>query len=141
MKTTEQIVMSYAKNRAELKAVKAEIRGLLWPVDENGELIFAATVGRGLKEITEELFKDYFDTGDGGEPGGGPQWPAGGWVEVVEDSERTDPGLMRLAELWNLQKKINREAGKIKRAICARGVMLLRAEKSVHSLLGFISAK
>ena len=124
MKSTDEIAIEYAKNRAELKAIKAEIQKLLWPLSEDGRLIFIGEDDETLKDKMDGLFKAWFDPGD--YEYNGPGWPEGGWVTVVDESSVTDPDMIRLAKLWELRKVILREAGKIKRAFWARGAKLLR---------------
>ena len=126
MKTTNQIAIEYAQNRAELKAVKAKIQNLLWPLDENGNLIFIGEDDETLKDKMDKLFTDWFDPGDYDYEG--PGWPEGGWVTVVSESDIDDPDVIRLAALWEQRKNILREAGKIKRAFWARGAKLLREQ-------------
>ena len=124
VKSTDQIAIEYAKNRAELKAVKAEIQELLWPIESDGTLVFCEQ-GESLKDKMDDLFQNWFDPGDYGYEGEG--WPEGGWVTVVAESDETDPDALQLAALWDRRKNILREAGKIKRAFWARGAKLLRA--------------
>ena len=125
MKSLEQIAIEYAKNRAEFRKVKSEIQELLWPIDKNGRLVLSEQGGT-LKDKMDKYFKNWFDCGD---YECGVSWPDGGWITVVDESDETDPDVIRLASLWEQRKTILREAGKIKRAFWARGAMLLRQQE------------
>jgi hypothetical protein len=125
VKTTEQLVIDYASNRAEFRTVKDEIKALMWPLDEDGCVILIPPETRTLADKMTDLRKNFFESDDY-MYGFGRGWPDGGWIEVMEDSDITDPDMVKLAELWERRKKLVNEAGNIKRAICARGAKLLR---------------
>ncbi len=123
MKTTDELVIAYANNRAALRNVKTEIHQIISPRDESGEYIFGIPEKDTAHGKMTSVRNDWFDPGDGYSFN---KWPEGGWTEVLTDTDIEDEEMLRLAALWDERKAIVREAGNIKRAIAARGRKLLR---------------
>ncbi|MBU8921814.1 MAG: hypothetical protein KOO63_08340 [Bacteroidales bacterium] len=125
MKTTEELVISYAENRIAFRNVKDEIHKLMSPRNENGEYIFGIPEKDTIQAKMTSVRNDWFD---GGDMYSYNAWPEGGWTEVLTDLDIEDPDMLRLAALWDERKAIVISAGNIKRAIAARGRALLRKQ-------------
>jgi len=123
MKTTDELVINYAKNRIELREVKNEIHQLTCPTDENGIYIFNIPEKDTTQGKMTSVRNDWFDCGDGYSY---TCWPDGGWTEVLTDLGIEDREMLRLGALWDERKAIVATAGNIKRAIAARGRKLIR---------------
>lgn len=101
----QQIIFDYASNRKALSVIKKKIESLF--VDEQGK----------YKHIDLSEFREdwYSDSGDGYSV---PRWE--GWIAAVEIQEH-EPKQLELAKLYDERTKINREAGQLKRNMCAYG--------------------
>lgn len=106
---SDNLVMQYAQNRIDLKAINKAIRKLL--LDEYDDFY----------EIDITPYRDEWYDKD---------YAWAGWEAAVNDSENdpTDEE-KELARLLDLKAKNRAEAGQIKRNIYARGSKLIRDNK------------
>jgi len=100
----KQILIDYANNRKALGAIKKKIKSLF--TDANGK----------YKHIDLSGFREDWYGDDGEFPS--PRWE--GWVEALSVSEY-EPKQLELAKLYDERIKIKREAGQLKRNMCAYG--------------------
>ncbi len=105
----QQIIIDYTNNRKALKAIKAEIATLVWD---------------GARNVDISGFRDEW-YGEGDEYGGQPKWE--GWSVAVGTFDHT-PEELALARLLDKRNEINREAGQLKRNMCAYGRGLISNE-------------
>jgi len=101
----QQIISDYASNRKALSAIKKEIQALAWGEPGKNE------------DINLSSFRDDW-YGEPDEYGSTARWE--GWAIAVEAFNHK-PKELALAKLLDERNKINREAGQLKRNMCAYG--------------------
>jgi len=104
----QQIIIDYASNRKALSVIKKNIQALF--VDKKGD----------YSHIDLSDFREAWYSDDDEYPS--PRWE--GWVRAVEVEDH-EPKQLELAKLYDERTKINREAGQLKRNMCAYGRWLI----------------
>jgi len=124
--TTDELVIAYAENRITMRGVKNEIHCLMYPTNDDGEYIFGIPEEDTLQGKMTSVRNDFYDPGD---EYCYPQWPDGGWTEVLNDYDIEDHEMLLLGALWDRRKSLVAEIGNIRRAIAARGRKLIKEAK------------
>lgn len=114
---SEELLIRYAQNRMDLKAINDAINAL--PVDEYGS-IFAYSK---LFEHRQGFYEGEYSS----------HWP--GWEAAVEHSDECTDDELKLAQYLDKRSVVNQECGKIRRAIYHAGAKLIR-ESSVETNQG-----
>jgi len=129
MKTTNELVIAYAKNRTELRKTQSEITGF-------GFCLKTQNWDHSASKVLELAREEYYQTPDD-EP---PYYEEGVWAGWVNILLATTPSTCEhflaaynLAELRDRRREINRKAGNIKRAIAARGRKLMREQDNENT--------
>jgi len=106
----QQVISDYASNRKALNVIKRKIQALAWGEPGKNE------------DINLACFRDdWYGAGD--EYGSTARWE--GWAVAV-GAFAHKPKELALAKLLDERNKINREAGQIKRNMCAYGRAILK---------------
>ena len=109
MKTSDELAIEYARNRAEFRELNKKIDGL--PYETRDELL---KIAEEWKSCNEDM-------------GSHEQWA--GWVNLLNSydyEEEGDSDICRLANWWDERSALAAPLGDIRRAIAARGRKLIR---------------